>query len=186
MGNGTTILEEIGSRSLAYGIFSLIAEHNEIVVITPNQEIAENISMILEDIISAIDMRLPPSSELSFPSFNIRTLDEYKREWQKYIGKRLIFIEEDRNFIAPIIDHLEFMITEMIESKSRDPIRRIAVRISDIFSSIETARYHYKSVKEGKMDEKEFNSLLTAKFPRKLDAKFALEVLKILNASEKT
>jgi len=172
------LTKRLTNRGVAYAIISLIVERGDIIIVTPSEDDKELLSILLEDIKNNFDLRISPTSELKLANFEVITIDEYLKNWKRYAGKRLIFILEDKNLISPPLDHLERIVEETLVSRSRDPIRRLAVRISDILIPLDVARDYYEQYKEGKIDEKKLISLMQSRFPSKDDAQFALELLK--------
>lgn len=166
------------NRGVAYAIISLIVERGEITIIAPSEEDKELLSILLEDIKNNFDLRISPTSDIKLANFEVITLDEYYKNWKQYSGRRLIFVFEDKNLICPPLDYLERIVEETLVSRSRDPIRRLAVRISDILMPLEVAKDYYEQFKQGKINEKKLVSLIESRFPSKEDAHFALELLK--------
>ncbi len=172
------LTKRLTNRGVAYAIISLIVERGDIVIVVPNDDDKELLSILLEDIKSNFDLRISPTSDIKLANFEIITVEEYLKSWKQYSGKRLIFVIEDKNLISPPLDHLERIIEETLVSRSRDPIRRLAVRISDILMPLDIAKDYYEQYKQGKIDEKKLISLIQSRFPSKDDAHFALELLK--------
>lgn len=172
------LTRRLTNRGVAYAIVSLIVERGDIIIIAPSENDKELLSILLDEIKSNFDLRISPTSDIKLANFEVITIDEYLRNWKQYSGKRLIFVIEDKNLISPPLDHLERIIEETLVSRARDPIRRLAVRISDILMPLDIAKDYYEQYKEGKIDEKKLISLIQSRFPSKDDAQFAFELLK--------
>jgi len=172
------MVNKYGARGLGYAIFSMIVEKEPIVIITDDSATSEQISILLEEIRDQYELRRSPTSEFKLANFEIITREEYYKRWKELAGKRLIFINEDKYIYCPGLDLLERIIEEIILSKARDPIGRIAIRITDVLSSLEIAKDYYLQYKEGKIDAKKLYSLLEARFPKKEDAHLALEIIR--------
>ncbi len=172
------LTRRLTNRGVAYAIISLIVERGDIIIVAPSKEDKEMLSILLEDIKSHFDLRVSPTSDLKLANFEVITLDEYLKNWKKYAGKRLVFVFEDKNIICPPLDYLERIVEETLVSRTRDPIRRLAVRISDILMPLDVAKDYYEQYKQGKIDEKKLITLIESRFPSKDDVHFAVELLK--------
>jgi len=174
------LIQKRGPRALAYAVFSLIAEKEPLVIIVENDDEKQMYEDILEEVVETFEMRKPPSSDIKLAPYEVITKEEYYLNWKKMGGKRLIFTEEDKNLICPGLDHLEKIVNELITGKSRDPVSRLAIRISDILACLEVAKDYFLDYKEGKISEKDFMSLIKSRFPKVEDAEFARAILKTL------
>jgi len=172
------IVNHYGSRGLGYAIYSMIVEKEPLVIIIDKKEFLEPFTILLEEIHDRYEIRKPPTSEVKLAPFEIVTREEYFKRWREFAGKRLIFIKEDKNIICPGLDLLEKILDEIFLSGSKDPVMRIAIRITDILSSIEIAKEYYREFKKGSMSVKKFYSLLEKRFPKRDDAHLLVEILR--------
>jgi len=174
------VLNKYGARGLGYAIFSMIVEREPLVIIVNNDEDIELLTFILEEVRDRYEIRKTPTSKYKLANFEIIKKEDYYKNWRAFSGKRLIFIEEDKNLFCPGLDLLERIIEEVVLSKTRDPIGRIAMRVSDVLTSLELAKDYYMQYLEKKIDEKKLMSLLQARFPKKEEADLILEIIKSL------
>lgn len=174
------LVRKLGARGIGYAILSMIVEREPIVVVVQDDTDKELISILLDEIKSHFELRRSPTSDIKLANFEVITKEEYFKHWKEFAGKRLIFVVDDRNLICPALDYLERIIEEVILSKARDPIGRLAIRLGDVLSPLEVAKDYYEQFKQGKIDAKKLHSMLESRFPKKDDAYLALEILKTL------
>jgi len=135
------ILSELGSRSLAYLIVSLLFEEKPVVIIHRKEnDICEQLIAFINDLKE--DFKRDKFLEgLKFPkSIDCISYRDYLNNWREYIGHLLIFIEDDKNIISRVIDNFEKLIPKLIkpgiffpEEKFKKVILRILTKVFNIF-----------------------------------------------------
>ncbi len=174
------IIQKKDPRTLAYALFSIIVEKEHLVIIVEDENERQMYEDIIGEIVETFEMRKPPSSDFKLAPYEIVTKREYYLNWRKFAGKRLIFTDEDKNLICPGIDHLEKIVRELFGGRARDPITKMATRLSDVLTGLEVARSYFLDYKKGKLSEKELLSILRSRFLKQEDLDLAYALLKTL------
>ena len=143
------IISEIQPRGVGYAILSLLIEVvDEVLIIVLDEDQKEVLRDILMELKDQFESRRSETSQLRLRNFQILTEEEYYSKWEEYVGKRLIFVERDRNLISTSLDKLGLFIESMWRVRARDPIRRIALHMADILVALDVAKEHYVKLKE--------------------------------------
>ena len=195
------VLSQLQPRGVGYAILSLIVEDtDDVYIIVGDEEQKEVLRDLLSEFRDQFERRKSVVSALSLREFHILTEEEYYSRWEDYVGKRLIFVEKDRNMISPSLDKIASFIESMWRARARDPIRRIALHIADILVALDVAKEHYSKLRElmqREMEEqdpkqkkkllkeidrkrKELISMFEKRFTRKEDIDLAYDLISFL------
>lgn len=195
------VISQLQPRGIGYALLSLIVEDvDEVYIIVKDEQQKDVLMDILNEFRDQFESRKSHISTLSLRKFNILTEEEYYSNWEKYVGKRLIFVEKDRNMISTSLDKMALFIEAMWRARARDPIRRIALHIADILVALEVAKEHYlelqklrkremeeldpkvkkKLSKERDKKQKALISMFEKRFSRKEDADLAYDLIKFM------
>lgn len=143
------VISQLQPRGIGYALLSIVIEDtDEVFIIVKDEQQKEVLMDILNEFKDQFESRKSYVSTISLKNFNILTEKEYYSKWEDYVGKRLIFVEKDRNMISTSLDKMALFIETMWRAKARDPIRRIALHIADILVALDVAKEHYLKLKE--------------------------------------
>ncbi|MEX0568762.1 MAG: hypothetical protein Q6363_006335, partial [Candidatus Njordarchaeota archaeon] len=121
------VISQLQPRGIGYALLSIVIEDtDEVFIIVKDEQQKEVLMDILNEFKDQFESRKSYVSTISLKNFNILTEKEYYSKWEDYVGKRLIFVEKDRNMISTSLDKMALFIETMWRAKARDPIRRIA------------------------------------------------------------
>ncbi len=195
------VISELQPRGIGYAMLSIIIEDvDEVYIIVRDEEQKEILNELLEEFRDTFESRKSVISKLTLRNFHILTEQEYYSRWEDYVGKRLIFVERDRNLISTSLDKLSVFIETMWRARARDPIRRIAMHLADILVALDIAKEHYiklkelinkemveqdpktkkKLLKDIDKKRKELISMLERRFSRREDIDLAFDLISFL------
>lgn len=195
------VISELHPRGVSYAILSLIVEDTDAVyIIVDTEKEKEILTEMLLELKDQYEMRRSISSTVRLKDFKVLSAESYYMSWEEYSGKRLIFVKQDRNLRSPILDMLATFIESMWRARARDPVKRIAMHITDVLLAVDVIREHYGHLREliemeaketdpkkkkelsknVEKKQKELISMLEARFSRREDALLAYELTRFL------